>query len=347
MYSTTAYTSKEAGNGVIGVFIVNELTTPNSTADNNVEVNVFVSMGDDFEVFVPDDSFQRFVFRPQMGEEIVSEAQNTPEPSAPQQAESDKLGPSQQDNSMINMVFTGESILSFRTMLKRYNLWRRENLNIADSGDEFVYTTDINLAAYPFLRGKVSGAVDFSTNGEYNFVNTVLMHWVTYAFQGFRGSIRYKALANMTNTSSVIQGNVTVQRKPLGDMLYAKNQDVVTSFFYQSAAAASVVLDYAAPITRINTGVRGLTYTNMDINSATEFEIPYYSRDRFVPGKVQNWTDVVQQVEGFKVKFNGVVTDKSVMDFYVAAGEDFQVYMWTGLPRMYCESFPPSPEEPG
>jgi hypothetical protein len=304
-------------------------------------------MGDDFEVFVPDDSFQRFVFRPQMGEEIVSEAQNTPEPSAPQQAESDNLGPSQQDNSMINMVFTGESILSFRTMLKRYNLWRRENLNIADSGDEFVYTTDINLAAYPCLRGKVSGAVDFSTNGEYNFVNTVLMHWATYAFQGFRGSIRYKALANMTNTSSVIQGNVTVQRKPLGDMLYAKNQDVVTSFFYQSAAAASVVLDYSAPITRINTGVRGLTYTNMDINSATEFEIPYYSRDRFVPGKVQNWTDVVQQVEGFKVKFNGVVTDKSVMDFYVAAGEDFQVYMWTGLPRMYCESIPPSPEEPG
>jgi hypothetical protein len=304
-------------------------------------------MGDDFEVFVPDDSFQRFVFRPQMGEEIVSEAQNTPEPSAPQQAESDNLGPSQQDNSMINMVFTGESILSFRTMLKRYNLWRRENLNIANSGNAFIYTNDINLAAYPFLRGNVTGAIDSSASGIYNFANTVLMHWVTYAFQGFRGSIRYKALANMTNTTSVIQGNVTVQRKPLGDMLYSKNQGNVTSFLYNSAAAASVVLDFAAPVTRVSTGVRGLVYTNLDINSASEFEIPYYSRDRFVPGKVQDWTETVQQVEGFKVKVNAIITDKSVMDFYVAAGEDFQVYMWTGLPRMYCESTPPLPVEPG
>jgi hypothetical protein len=347
MYSTTAYTSKEAGNGVLGVFIVNELTTPNSDTDNNIEVNVFVSMGDDFEVFVPDDSFQRFVFRPQMGEEIVSEAQNTPEPSAPQQAESDNLGPSQQDNSMINMVFTGESILSFRTMLKRYNLWRRESLNDGTSGIAQTRSIDLNFAAYPFLRGNVAGAVDSADTGLYNFANTILMHWVTYAFQGFRGSIRYKALANMTNAQSTIQGNVVVQRKPLGDTLYARNESVVTSFTYNSAAAASVVLDYAAPVTRINTGVRGLVYTNMDINTATEFEIPYYSQDRFVPGKVQDWTDTSQRVEGFKIKTNAVVGERSVLDLYVAAGEDFQVYMWTGMPRMYCESTPPPSVEPG
>jgi hypothetical protein len=347
MYSTTAYTSKEAGNGVLGVFIVNELTTPNSTTDNNIEINVFVSMGDDFEVFVPDDSFQRFVFRPQMGEEIVSEAQNTPEPSAPQQADSDKLGPSQQDNSMINMVFTGESVLSFRTLLKRYNLWRRESLNRGVLGNAYVYTFDMNFAAYPFLRGNVAGAIDSSSSGLYNFANTVLLHWVTYAFQGFRGSIRYKALANQTNTQSILQGNVTVQRKPLGDTLYQKNSTNVTGFLYDSAAAASIVLDYAAPVTRINTGVRGLVYTNMDINTATEFEVPYYSQDRFVPGKVQDWTDTSQRVEGFKLKLNAVVGDRSVLDYYVAAGEDFQVYMWTGLPRMYCESTPPAPVEPG
>jgi hypothetical protein len=347
MYSTTAYTSKEAGNGVLGVFIVNELTTPNSTTDNNIEVNVFVSMGDDFEVFVPDDSFQRFVFRPQMGEEIVSEAQNTPEPSAPQQAESDNLGPSQQDNSMINMVFTGESILSFRTLLKRYNLWRRESLNQNLASSSNLVTTDINFAAYPFLRGNVAGGVDSGDTGEYNFVNTVLMHWVTYAFQGFRGSIRYKALANMTNTSSTTQGTVTVQRKPLGDMLYTRSQNTITSFLYNSAAAQSIVLDYAAPVTRINTGVRGLVYTNIDINSATEFEVPFYSQDRFVPGKVQDWTETSQRVEGFKIKVNAVVSGRSVLDMFVAAGEDFQVYMWTGLPRMYCESTPPLPVEPG
>jgi hypothetical protein len=45
LYSLAPYTSKEAGNGVLGVFIVNELTTPNSDTPNNIEVNVFVSMG--------------------------------------------------------------------------------------------------------------------------------------------------------------------------------------------------------------------------------------------------------------------------------------------------------------
>jgi hypothetical protein len=65
MYSSTPYTSNEDfGNGVIGVYVVNELTTPNSTIDNNIEINVFVSMGDDFEVFVPDDYFQFFTFKP-------------------------------------------------------------------------------------------------------------------------------------------------------------------------------------------------------------------------------------------------------------------------------------------
>jgi hypothetical protein len=282
-----------------------------------------------------------------MGEEIVSEAQNTPEPSAPQQAESDNLGPSQQDNSMINMVYTGESVLSFRTLLKRYNLWRRESLCRNVAGANFAHTFDMNFAAYPFLRGNVAGAIDSSTAGVYNFVNTVLMHWVTYSFQGFRGSIRYKALANMTATNSFLQGNITVQRKPLGDTLYEKNSANITAFLYDSAAAASVVLDYAAPVTRINTGVRGLLYTNLDINSASEFEIPYYSQDRFVPGKVQDWTDTPQRVEGYKLKCNAIVSDKSVLDLYVAAGEDFQVYMWTGLPRMYCESTPPLPVEPG
>jgi hypothetical protein len=307
-------------------------------------------MGDDFEVFVPDDSFQRFVFKPQMGEEIVSEAQNTPEPSAPQQADSDTLGVSLQDNSMINMVFTGESILSFRTMLKRYNLWRREMMNINASGGAFTYTQDINLAAYPFLRGAIPGAVDTATTGPYNFANTVLMHWVTYAFQGFRGSIRYKAIPINFNAAGngVLRANMTVQRKPIGDTIYQKNQGPVTNFIDPSFAAASIVLNYSNPVTRINTGVRGMTYTDFEVNQNTEFEMPYYSPERFVPGKISNWTSVPTPVEGYKCKINATINDKSVLDLYVGAGEDFQVYMWTGLPRMYCESVPPAADvQPG
>ena len=42
------------GNGLIAVYVVNDLTVPNSDIDNDISVNVFVSAGDDFEVANPE-----------------------------------------------------------------------------------------------------------------------------------------------------------------------------------------------------------------------------------------------------------------------------------------------------
>merc|ERR1712127_21194 len=123
-HSVLPLSYKPYGNGVIGVYIVNELTTPNSAVPNDIEVNVYISAGD-FEVFVPDDHLQKFVFKPQSGiepqsgNEIVPESQDTEEPSAPEQSMSDILGPGIQNTQQINKVFAGETIVSFRTLLKR------------------------------------------------------------------------------------------------------------------------------------------------------------------------------------------------------------------------------------
>lgn len=59
MFSTTPispFAFGQVGNGVIAVYVVNELTTPNSEVDNDIEVNVFISMLDDFEVAAPTSS---------------------------------------------------------------------------------------------------------------------------------------------------------------------------------------------------------------------------------------------------------------------------------------------------
>jgi hypothetical protein len=67
----------DLANGIISVYVVNDLTTPNSTANNDVAVNVYVSAGDNFEVFDPDsENIQDMVwFTPQMGEkEVVAPA---------------------------------------------------------------------------------------------------------------------------------------------------------------------------------------------------------------------------------------------------------------------------------
>jgi hypothetical protein len=341
MYSTTPYASEEEGNGVIGVYVVNELTTPNSTVNNDIEINVFVSMGDDFEVFVPDDHFQRFVMKPQSGKEtLVPESQDTSEPSAPQQSMTDVVGPGVQDTALINMVYTGESIMSFRQMLKRYSLWRREDTAPVTAFTRF----SRSQCMFPFLRGAVDGAVDQTgALTPYNYCNTLLLHWVTLAFSGWRGGIRYKIMfqTSLTQNADNTSSKLYVQREdpyPAGVDSYNRFAGTQPNYNKLTDAAYDVIIGETDV-----TGAKGALFACDNINTAVEFEVPYYSRKRFTPGKTQNWTDAVNYTPNFRMEgvFHG--NPKATIDYNVAAAEDFQVYFFTGLPRMYFEQVPPLP----
>jgi hypothetical protein len=350
LYSTTPYTFADVGNGVVGVYIVNELTTPNSSVDNDIEINVFVSMGDDFEVFMPDNKFQAFVFKPQagyepqQGEEIVPDSQNTEEPSAPQQASSTDLGPGQQDNALINMVYTGESIMSFRTVLKRYNLHRSQLI----SSDIYQVYWLATRNMFPFYRGNIVGAVDDDKDGNsYNFCNTILLHWVTMAYQGWRGSIRTKLLLKNRKSSgggSGVSGSLYVERTPARtvDSYYSDTiRDAKVLTTNGQAGRASMYNDSFFDNAN-TTGVRGMLFCDESINSNAEWENPYYSHLRFTPGKTLNLTTSYLDSEGYMLKYQGSTEATRSVDFHHAIGEDFQVYMWTGLPRMYYESQAPN-----
>jgi hypothetical protein len=341
MYSTTPYASEEEGNGVIGVYVVNELTTPNSTVNNDIEINVFVSMGDDFEVFVPDDHFQRFVMKPQSGKEtLVPESQDTSEPSAPQQSMTDVVGPGVQDTALINMVYTGESIMSFRQMLKRYSLWRREDTAPVTAFTRF----SRSQCMFPFLRGAVDGAVDQTgALTPYNYCNTLLLHWVTLAFSGWRGGIRYKIMfqTSLTQNADNTSSKMYIQREdpyPAGVNSYDRFAGTQPNYNKLTDAAYDVIIGETDV-----TGAKGALFACDNINTAMEFEVPYYSRKRFTPGKTQNWTDAVNYTPNFRMEgvFHG--NPKATIDYNVAAAEDFQVYFFTGLPRMYFEQVPPLP----
>lgn len=343
MYSTTAYSSKEEGNGVVGVYIVNELTTPNSAINNDIEINVFVSMGDDFEVFVPDDHFQKFVFKPQSGSEgMVPEAQNTEEPSAPQQKNSDQLGPGMQDTTLINSVFTGEAIMSFRPLLKRYSIWRSEIPAVGVNGLRIWKT---RKSMFPFLRGNVAGAVDVTgLAAPYNYCNTLLLHWVVGAFQGWRGSIRYKIFwresDNSTSTHSISQ--LHWQREddvPSGTAIYREKVDTLTATS-RAQWSQRYLLGFDQETV---TGAKGMVYTDPRINGATEIEIPYYSEYRFQPGKKENYSGTSRiKAPTFIGDHLVFMSNTNSLDYLTATGEDFQVFFFTGLPRMYYENIPPA-----
>jgi hypothetical protein len=351
-YSTTDYNFNNFAlhNGVLQVRVLNELTVPNSTIDNDVQINVFISAGEDFEVFVPHDVFQEYTFfsppfNPQSGTEMVPDSQNTEEPSAPQQANHEDIGGDRQFSSDLNKVYAGEAIVSFRPLLKRYNLWRRENNRILDQPPVRQRLLRRRFA-YPFFRR--GDAQDWVDGASYNYVNTVMLHWVTQCFAGWRGSIRYKYLF----TESGIRGNESDERET-GSRVYVERHDFDTSGPGSSYVntATPVLSTFQSDIvgrrivkgaSQIPTGAKGTVFATDLINPNVEFEVPYQVNYRFVPGKKRNYTTIPDPaLNMYNVVYEGATSPCQEVDVHVAAGEDFQVYFWTGMPRLFYEPIPP------
>jgi hypothetical protein len=347
IYSTTNYTTNAPGNGTLAVYILNELTTPNSTANNDIQINVFVSAGDDFEVFVPDSTdITNFVFKPQSGMEsssdIVPESQGTTEPSAPMQEMSMSLGPGEQDLSDINKVFVGESIASFRPLLKRWALHATETLRTGNS-----YTVGIRCMM-PYLRGNITDAVHLTVAAApYNYCNTTLFHWVRYAFQGHRGSMRWRMMPRRTKTTAD-EYAIYMQRNPLGiGAEYVNASNTVTALPSKSEAAYNSVqagISTLATAEFPTSAFDGTSFTNVIVNNVSEIEVPWYNLYRFSPGKEESYTGVETFDPTWRYHINSSNADGVLLDTWYSTGEDFQVYMWTGLPRMYYESAPPAPD---
>jgi hypothetical protein len=350
--------SANSGNGVLGVYVVNRLTTPDSVVNNDIQINVYISMGDDFEVFVPDPYYQNFVMKPQSGDlaelvllpqsgessgMTVPESEHTDEPNAPIQMKSEPIAVQSDNLPETNLVFTGECISSFRSMLKRYN-----RFTAYCPTDYIPMDLKYQANAFPFLRGNVAGAVHTRVGpAQYNFCNTVLLHWVTYAFSGWRGAIRWKMIPKKSAKSTVTTVSRHVGSTSLGG--YAFSASSSTSFASEDRAAQSVVYE-SGSIDRQQSGHEGVAYTNSTVNPVLEWEMPFYSRYRFKQGKIQNVTAGNDDTEYFSLETGtwqedgayGAVDNPAVYELWVAAGEDFQTYFWTGLPRMYYEASVPA-----
>lgn len=346
-YGTTALGLNSKGNGVLSVYVVNELTTPDTTAPRDIEVNVFVSMGDDFEVFVPDKRFQRYAFKPQSGLEaqsgIEAAGATHDHDSPPQQASAEVLGVGTTNHEDLNKVFIGETIKSFRPLLKRYALHSMLNATL-NSDRRSLYG---RRSAFPFLRGGVSSAVHLDSLGNpINYCNTLLMHWVTMAFAGYRGSIRWK----IAPTCFIRPDNLPIinVERDISSRFYVNGRTAMFTPTNESQIGFQGALDSSLPLPETNKtlgGFNGMTLANGFINPNIEFEVPYYSNDRFLPGKREDYTagfgDIELNVWDYKIFVRG--ENETTFAAYAATGEDFQVYFWSGLPQVYYEPSPPSP----
>jgi hypothetical protein len=347
MFGTSRYSSKMPGNGVLGVVVLNDLTSPNSVADNDITINVYISAGDDFEVASPDDYFSRFVLQPQSGD-VDTDGMREMEMDKPLQTTGDILGLPPAYDSELNKVFMGEAITSFRPLLKRFSLW-----NTIPKTDNIPQAVAVRFPAFPYFRGNVSGAVDTTTlAAPYNYCNTLLLHWVRTAFQGSRGSIRYKLVPRGFQDRG---DRIEVQRSVYqpGAPAYAVVRSGLNTYASDVTARRDIMANkVAATINNVPLyenplfGARGLALTTNQINGALEVEVPYQSYFRFSPGKFENLTSqqLFDPAWDIHMYLNSEFVDSNstTVDVYAAAGEDFQTYFFTGLPPMYYEANSPA-----
>jgi hypothetical protein len=357
MLSTTRYTSVgDVGksNGVLGVIVLNSLAVPNDETNNDIKINVFISAGDDFEVAAPDDYFQRFTLMPQSGILAPQSGEMNPnsvpidETSAPEHNTSQVVGLPPNKDTNVNDVFFGEAVSSFRTIAKRFNMWS----NIPKTSvDACINSGRYNM--YPYFRGYFTDAVDMDVNADkYNYCNTIFLHWLMWGFSGYRGSVRYKLLPM---GSVMLRDRIDIERvTPYYDTIaYGTNVSIQQLEATETISRYNFVGKYVGPdldLDRHLTGTKGEAIATTYVNGCLEFEVPYYSQYRFVPGKWKNLTsDILHRgAWDYRAYFgeDGFKSHNAHWVIYAAAGEDFQTYMFTGCPPLRYEPTPPSPYVP-
>lgn len=329
------------GNGTLSVFVVNDLTVPNSVVNNDIAINVFVSMDDDFEVGDLNEELDEYSwFKPQLGEifnpqmaESHPDADSTIRESEPmKEVPTTNLAPVRKTNDILS-VFFGDPILSFRQLLKRYCY----HTAYVKGGNIYQYSSWIN-DDFPFYRGYAAGGIHAVTTPvdptAYNFSKMTMLNWVTPAFEARRGSLRWKYLREGF-TESTEHDMMLVARVPNQQQFAHDNTSVL-------GALSSTDEKVAQAVKQVPSSWPGAAVTAPHVQPALEIELPFYSNVRFFPAKKANITYDNSFAHKHKLvtKWKGGVNDIPMIHSWCATGEDFQLSFFTGAPVCYLQTDP-------
>jgi hypothetical protein len=207
-----------------------------------------------------------------------------------------------------SMIFNGDPIESFRTMVKRYEFARTVAFNI--TGTDPLVSYYFTHHALPFYPTQYSGG--FSA-----------LSLITSCFAGWRGGMRYKVMVTGTSQPQ----NIFLKA---GRTIYPQTQGLVVGQTAATIPRADAVL---------NSTMAGSVLANKVMGNVLEVEIPWYqgyarySQPRHGAGVDQPCLliDVTQS----KPTATPEVTGYSI---YQAAGDDFSVFYFIGVPTIYKQT---------
>jgi hypothetical protein len=326
-YQTSAYTSAASGfNGTLNVSVLNELTSPNSAVNNNISINVFASCQEDFEVAVPSDVFASYSYSPapaitpQAGDiDGSGPSDDSPEENAPIVTMAKEcVGTDIKDDHTLD-VFFGESITSFRQLLKRYMFFGTYLLPTTANTMSVIKDRD-----FPAYRGYSADPRNTITGPvSANIVNTTLLNYLAPAYVGYRGSMRSKYLIVNASTS---RGSFASLSRDTATTY--SSTDIAIPSTFNSVFASSAVAN-------IENCFKGADVTELTIQPAIEVEFPFYSDRRYFNTRGFNAAsngDYSRLMHSLRVYNQTAPALGSHVQRYVSVGEDFNLFMFQGQP---------------
>jgi hypothetical protein len=334
--------SGEIGNGTLTAFVINRLTNPGSI-DTGVEVLVSVRACDDFRVYVPNDRLNKIIpinrhvdleaVRPMSGlEPIPSGSLDT----------WDKYDVSVK-GSMAEApnIYIGEQIHSFRSLMKRYVHY----ITLNNAGDGVVVPRGSlirfvhGMYPLPFMDSATYSSafnVHYSTSSlgaeNINYVGNNILNYLRPAFVVLRGSSRWKLVPNLPTLTASGELNCDLRVTRVRGSTYQAPTPV-------SLDVGDDALPRSGVIVNSNT-LNGAALTVSRVNSALEFEVPFYTNYRFIPSFGYSETKSSTLTEGFEL-----LGDPSALgsrfNLYYAGGEDLALGYFAGFPIMYAFDTPP------
>lgn len=328
-YTTTAIVTSDSTryNGVLGVYVLNDLATPNSTANNDVTVNVFVSCVD-LEVAAPSGVNPTYTnpysYVQQAGED---EEEATPGDMGCGEANADIILGAAGTDEHDALVYFGERITSFRQLLKRYTNHSSLVLSNGSATNHGIW--QFALPDFPNYYGYNSASLHTTTTGAYkfNYVRPTYLNYLAPAFVAQRGSLRTKYIASSVSAGDVI--SMSVERGYFGMIV----PSVTTSLPVTSQS------NYArAARTSKTSGMQGAVTTVSSKRPIIEVEFPYYKPVRFDEARTIDCTKATttnpsRSTHALELHL-APGTNTIAVERYVAAGEDFSFFWFQGCPAI-------------
>lgn len=324
-------------NGVLTVYVLNELTTPNSAINNDIAVNVFVSACD-FEVCVPHNRIKGYSSIGDGGSELlrtVMEAEDKLEPQGDTEKETEDIANAPEMavsaeemadcHMMVNnlpSVYMGEVVSSMRTLMKRYAVDYIYAAPTASAG-----LLSFSASDFPMKYGYTPYGLRGVSPNFYNVANTTIMRYLAFAYIAFRGGVRRKYMLSTALNNSASH-TLTVSR----------NSDNIKAPLSITGLAATAVPLSNQLLAGLPSGLSGMHMTSLKQNGCVEVEIPFYTPYRFV--FTRGSYDIVSSDQAVEALSHNVTTTvlasgATYITAMVAGAEDASFFCFQGCAPFY------------